>query len=299
MKPSAIPEWYERKFIPKEDESFRFNRSMAQIVYEETGCILPRDMHRYDIRQKAVKQYGVTGKDTTALLMLFSALGYAKRSERALNFDQALMEYWDDEATDEEKFQRAEKAAKENKKEEKPLTYEELAEKLKTEQENNKKLRSSLHEAEKNSREARKELAAVRESAALEHRELADLREVIFNAENGEAEEAEAPFDEKLFPYEVQKETIVFGGHETWLKAIRPMLTGNIRFLDKDLNFDINVIRNAELVWVQTNAISHSQYYRITDAARQCRKPVRYFSQASAAKGALQIMNADRSNGEK
>lgn len=298
VKPSAIPEWYERKYIPNEDEAFRFNRSMAQIVYEETGCILPRDMHKYDIRQKALKRYGVTGKDSTGLLTLFTALGHAKRSERALNFDQMLMEYWEDEASDDEKLQRAEKAAKDSKKEEKPLTYEELAEKLKAEQENNKKLRSSLHEAEKNSREARKELIAVRESAALEHRELADLREVVFNAENTEAKETVEPLDESLFPYEVRKETVVFGGHETWLKAIKPMLTGNIRFLEKDLNFDVNVIRNTDIIWVQTNAISHTQYYRITDAARQCKKPVRYFSHASASKGALQIMNADR-GGEK
>ena len=293
-KPSAIPEWYERKNIPEEDESFRFNRSMGQIVYEETGCILPRDMHRYDIRQRALKRYGVTGKDTTALLMLFTALGYARRSERALNLNQDLMEYWDDDASDEEKLRRMEKAIKEIQKEERPPTYEELAEKLKAEQENGKRLRASLHEAEKNSREARKELAAVRESAALEHRELADLREVVFNAENDETEEADEAFNEQLFPYEVQKETIVFGGHETWLKVIRPMLTGKIRFLDKDLNFDVNIIRNADIVWVQTNAISHTQYYRITDATRQYKKPVRYFTHASARKGALQVVNADR-----
>ncbi|MBR0341787.1 MAG: hypothetical protein IJK38_04470 [Oscillospiraceae bacterium] len=298
VKPSAIPEWYERKYKPDEDESFRFNRSMAQIVYEETGCILPRDMHKYDIRQKAVKQYGVTGKDTTALLMLFTALGNAKRSERALNLDQALMEYWDDEASDEEKLRKVEKAAKEAQKEEKPPTYEELVEKLKAEQEKSKNLRTSLHEAEKASRETRKELAAVRESAALEHRELADLREIVFNAENNETEDAEEPLAADLFPYEVKKETVVFGGHETWLKAIKPMLTGQIRFLDKDLNFDVNVIRNADIVWVQTNAISHTQYYKITDAARQYKKPVRYFSHASATKGALQIMDADR-GGEK
>ena len=76
------------------------------------------------------------------------------------------------------------------------------------------------------------------------------------------------------------------------------MLIGQIRFLDKDLNFDVNVIRNADTVWVQTNAISHTQYYKITDAARQYKKPVRYFSHASATKGALQIMDADR-GGEK
>jgi hypothetical protein len=204
------------------------------------------------------------------------------------------MEYWDDEASDEEKQRKAEKAAKESKTEDRPPTYEELAEKLRVEQENSKKLRSSLHEAEKNSREARKELAAIRENAALEHRELADLREVVFNKENAETGEVEESFDENVFPYEVVKETVVFGGHETWLKAIKPMLTGNIRFLDKDLNFDVNVIRNADIVWIQTNAISHTQYYRITDAARQYKKPIRYFVHASASKGALQIMNTDR-----
>ena len=298
VKHSAIPEWYERKYIPNDEESFRFNRSLAQIVYEETGCILPRDMRRYDIEQATLKRYGVRGKETTALLMLLTTLGHARRSEIALNLDQAMMEYWADEAADDEKPREAEKVSKEGKKEENSLTYEELVEKLKAEQENNKKLRASLHEAEKNSREVRKELAVVRESALLEHRELADLREVVFNAENAEAEQGEETFDEKLFPYEVEKETIVFGGHETWLKAIKHMLTGNIRFLEKNLNFDINVVRNADIVWVQTNAISHTLYYRITDAARQYRKPVRYFTHASAMKGALQVVNADR-GGEK
>ena len=299
VKPSAIPEWYERKYISEEDEAFRFNRSMAQIVYEETGCIMPRDMHKYDVRQKALKQYGVAGEDTTALLMLLTALGHVRRSERALNLDQAVMEYWEDEDTEAETGREGNQAVRETEREEKTLTYEELAEKLKAEQENSKKLRSSLHEAERTSREARKELADVRENAALEHRELADLREILFNAENQRVEESEEPFSEEIFPYEVKKETVVFGGHETWLKAIKPMLTGRIRFLDKDLNFDVNVIRNADMVWVQTNAISHPRYYRITDAARQYKKPIRYFTHASATKGALQIMNADRAKEEK
>lgn len=97
-----------------------------------------------------------------------------------------------------------------------------------------------------------------------------------------------------MFPYDVQKETVIFGGHETWLKAIRPMLSGNIRFLDKDINFNVNVIRNADIVWIQSNAMSHSQYYRIVDAARQYKKPVRYFTYASTAKSALQVLKADQ-----
>ena len=129
----------------------------------------------------------------------------------------------------------------------------------------------------------------------MDRRELADLREIVFNLENEEerGEEVDS-VDDSVFPYEVRKDTVVFGGHETWLKAIRPMLSGNIRFVDKDINFNVNIICNTEMVWIQANALSHSQYYRIVDAARQYKKPVRYFTYASAAKGAVQVMKADR-----
>lgn len=285
---AVVPDWYERRYMPEEDELFAFNRSLAQILYEETGCIMPRDMHKYDGRQKALRKYGVSAKETSSLLLLFTALSNAKRAERALNFDEHLMQYWDEE---EDIVDEGEKKEGENK----ALSYDELAEKLKQAQVENKKLRTSLHESEKTSRETRKELAYVKSSAEMDHRELADLRELIFNQENEEECEADVSVvDESVFPYDVQKETVIFGGHETWLKAIRPMLSGNIRFMDKDINFNVNVIRNAEIVWIQSNAMSHSQYYRIVDVARQYKKPVRYFTYASAAKSALQVLKADQ-----
>ena len=97
---------------------------------------------------------------------------------------------------------------------------------------------------------------------------------------------------EVSFPYSAKGRYVVFGGHDSWLKVIRPMLTGNIRFMDREV-FNTSVIRNADVIWIQPNALSHSQYYRIVDAARQDRKPVRYFTYASAAKGAVQLMEAD------
>lgn len=283
---AVVSDWYERRYVPEEDELFAFDRSLAQILYEETGCIMPRDMHKYDGRQKALRKYGISAKETSSLLLLFTALSNAKRAERALNFDEHLMQYWDGEdIIDEEKKEEENRA----------LSYDELAEKLKQAQAENNKLRTSLYESEKASREARKELAYAKSSAAMDHRELADLRELIFNQENEEEYGADVPAaDESVFPYDVKKETVIFGGHETWLKAIRPMLSGNIRFMDKDINFNVNVIRNADTVWIQPNAMSHSQYYRIVDAARQYKKPVRYFTYASAAKSAMQVLKADQ-----
>ena len=291
-KPSSIPEWYERNYVPKRGELFSFNRSMAQILYEETGCLMPRDIHKYDGRQKMIRKYGVPAKDTNSLLLLFTALAHARRGDRAINFEEDVLQAWDE--MDQEEAAGGKKAGQ-AKPTDLPPTNEELTEKLKLLQEENRKLRVSLYEAEKASREAKKDLLEVRGNAEMDRRELADLRDLIFNLDNGkkETETAEA-VDESRFPYEVSRETVVFGGHDSWLKAIRPMLTGNIRFIDRDLVFDAHVIRNADIIWIQPNAISHSQYYRIVDAARQYRKPVRYFTYASAAKGAEQVTEADK-----
>ena len=282
-KQSPTPDWYERSYVPKdEDDPFTFKRSLAQIVYEETGCIMPRDMHKYDDRLRAIKGYGVKGKDSIALLYLFSALSQARRQCPALNLSDDGESFYEDGTAE--------------KQTERQLTYDELNERLKQVLEDNKRLRASLHESERSSRGIKKELSSVRNTANLEHRELADLRELVFNHQSApEQELSEDAGSDSAFPYEVGRNTVVFGGHETWLKAIRPMLTGNIRFIDKDMkNFDVGIIRNADILWIQSNAVSHNQYYRIIDAARLYKKPVRYFTYASAAKSASQVMREDK-----
>lgn len=291
-KPSSIPEWYERSIVPKKGEMFSFDRSMAQVLYEETGCLMPRDIRKYDGRQKMFRKYGVPSKDINTMLLLSTALTHARRSDHALNFDENILQIWDELEQEEA---GGEKVDSKKKQENRPPTAEELAEQVKLLQEENKKLRVSLHETEKTARDVRQELLSVRGSADLERRELADLREVIFNLDHEpEEEEAETSVDDSVFPYEVRKNTVVFGGHDSWLKAIRPMLTGDIRFVDRDLVFSVNLIRNADIIWIQPNAMSHSQYYRVVDAARQYGKPVRYFTCASAAKSAVQLMEADK-----
>ena len=50
------------------------------------------------------------------------------------------------------------------------------------------------------------------------------------------------------------------------------------------------LIRRADVVWIQTNAISHGYYYKIIDEVRKYDVRVRYFSYASAQKCAEQIV---------
>ena len=158
-----------------------------------------------------------------------------------------------------------------------------------------KRLRAALHASDKENRETKKSLASITAAAEREHRELADLREYVFNDE-GETEAPEGDkIDENCWPYSVQKDTVVFGGHPSWARGIRGLLTGNIRFIDKDMiSFDAGIIRHADVLWIQPNAMSHTMYYRIVDTARTYGKPVRYFGYASWAKCADQVVEGEK-----
>ena len=125
----------------------------------------------------------------------------------------------------------------------------------------------------------------------MEHRELADLRTLVFNREN---EVRETPAKGYAYPYETRKRTIVFGGHDTFLKALKPMLPG-VRFVDaENMTFSPELIRNAEVIWVQTNCISHPQYWNIVKQCKLSGVQLRYFGFASAEKCAEQLVEWDQ-----
>lgn len=72
-KSVQIPDAYERNYRMKGDD-FNFPRNLAQIIYEETGCVLPRNLHIYDSRAKMLGRYGIKGKDAASALMLMYPL---------------------------------------------------------------------------------------------------------------------------------------------------------------------------------------------------------------------------------
>ncbi len=118
----------------------------------------------------------------------------------------------------------------------------------------------------------------------MEHRELADLRTLVFNQELNQPERPEKNGKQYSYPYETRKRTVIFGGHDSFLKAIKPMLP-TVRFVDAgNQTFDPDIVRNADVVWVQNNCIGHSQYWNIARNCRQAGVQMRYFGFASAEK---------------
>ena len=155
----------------------------------------------------------------------------------------------------------------------------------------NKSLAISRQELFSEKAEYEQELKTFR----LEHRELSDLREIIFNQnENPDAIARRETLEKSYsYPYKTRKRIVIFGGHDSWLKAIKPMLP-NAKFVDVDqYAFNQSLIRNAEVVWIQSNCMSHAQFSNVIGKIRQYGILVRYFAYASAEKCAEQLVTED------
>ena len=282
-KKPDFPNWYTRDYLMK-DESRYEARNLAQIVYETTGCLMPRNLHRYDAELKFLGKYGIRQNKAISILYCMTALSNAKWKRAACNIDPEYMRMLSPDTYSEEtnRTQVDESGDWEDQKAKMEKQIQQL--------------RSALHTAEKAAADARKQMEKQRLTAEAEHRELADLREIIFNNDDFDRVDDSTVeiADDKKYPYTIQKSTVVFGGHETWLKSLKPMLKGDIKFIAKEMKIDVSLVRYADVIWVQSNAIPHRSYYSIVNTARKLGKPIRYFTNASAVKCAEQIVENDK-----
>ena len=164
----------------------------------------------------------------------------------------------------------------------------------------NKSLKSTVAEQSKKLRDAEEEKEKEERRINMERRELADLREKVFSmdSENGNGNDAEEDLCEGIdFPYDVHKKMVVFGGHPTFINPLKKMLPGMVYIKPENMKFSSDVIKNADIVWVQSNCISHPQYWNVIKYCKQFEKPLRYFVSASAKKAALQAVTEDMGKG--
>lgn len=251
---------------------------------------MPRNLHSYDDGIKYLQKYGITGKKMQIpLLYCMTLLGegrFQSKDWRALfNFQDDLLDDLVD-SMQERIEETLVEATSDN-----DLQAQILA--LKKE---NNQLKHAAYEAERTAKDLQKKNEDLLQKGQSERQELAELRELLFLRENEievEPEDAESV----SFPYSVKHAAVIFGGHDTWAKAIRPMLSGDVRFVDRDMPPDANLIRHAEVVWLQPNSMSHSNYHKIIHVVRTHHIALHYFQFASAEKCALQLVREDQKMG--
>lgn len=247
----------------KREDDLRYTPSKAIYTFTN-GTIVPRNTRNIDAFAESLYDCGVTADESKAIygayLLVLSNL-------------EARVDFKDDTESLAAKCKE----------------YERELERLRKENEQRKE---ELYKAEKALADKNTLLEKQTEKRSVEKQELNDLRELIFALTNDAGEERPSQKPSTTFPYHTQKKHVVFGGHPTWLKAIKPMLP-DVKFIEGVPSSE--QIKGAEMVWLQTNYMSHKAFYKIIDIVRSKNIPLRYFTSASAAKGAEQVVVADSS----
>ncbi len=254
--------------------------NLSQLIYHLSGGgILPRHLNSFNSERLILEKNGVP-KDTvdfiTTTAATLSQLDY--RNE----YYGSAPDFDDDEEQEGEQPQIENSDDKVN----------QLLTLLNDIKDKVKKVSADNRLIEEQRKKLQKEFDELKQQYIQEHRELVDLRNYVFN-QNDDLQEEMSTADLKIdYPYTVKHNVVVFGGHETWSKAIKPLFA-NVRFINKDSLPNQDMIKNADIVWIQANSIGHSKYYKILDVVRTYHIPLRYFSYASAEKCAEQIVIED------
>ena len=245
--------------------------SSAQILYTLGEVIAPRDQGEYGYYSLFIDRFPVS-KEVKKWVYLAGATLF--RSHCLIKQVEDDLYDEEDDAEEKEKIQAL---CQEN---------ERLGKLLKECQE---QLREMQYAQKRMERKHADELAGMR----YEHDELARLRELLY-ASRGNVSQEDVDSDLRL-PLRLNHKIVCFGGHDSWFRAIRPMLDGDVRFIDTNKSTNTNLVKSSDIVYLQTNALNHSIYHKILSVASKYQKPVFYMPSASAKKCAEHMYQADKS----
>ena len=248
--------------------------NLSHVIYEATGCIMPRKLDRYLPALQILDRYRIKGKkNLLPLLYCMTLLGKGKYQSKMNYGNQCVDDFGDAEADIE--------AASE----------EELKSEIKSLRAELSRMKQQVYDSSGEARDQKARYEVMAQKGANEAQELHDLRELVYNQQNN-------LFDDHStatgidFPYRTDRRIVVFGGHDSWSKEMKPKFP-DVRFIDRTMLQNTDLIRKAEVILVQTNAIAHSHYYKIIDEVRKYGIPLRYFTYSGVGKCAEQIVNDD------
>lgn len=263
--------------IPEEEQLMPLN--LTHFIYYDSGMLPPRFYTTYFDEISALENSGLSN-DAAYILRQFQ--NFSNAIQNKYSFDIVI---------------NTEKTIKEKERvisELDDLSTNELKALIKRKDSEISMLKESLRKTEIKERNLDIKVTEIQDEASSDKQELIELRELIYKIQNGSVDEEEVQESSISFPYRTKAKVVVYGGHATWLKVIVKLLP-NVKFIDPYADPDVNTIRNADVVWMQTNAMPHNKYNKIMEIVRMKKIPVKYFAYASAEKCALQLAEYDTS----
>ena len=251
------------------------NLNLSQVIYNSTGMCIPRRcLEAYGYDDNSLKKSGFAAKE---IPILKDFINFGSSTYLRSGFDSVI------------NVKLKMVLAKVQEKKDDPA---ELKAKIAAINEENASLKNQLYKAEKTLKDYKEKVSGEMSELEADRQELIELRELVYKLQNSNGTEPDFDAADIKLPYTTNQRVVIFGGHATWLKAIKPMLP-NVKFIDPYTKPDANLIRHADVVWMQTNAMPHSFYGKIMEIVRQRKISVKYFAYASADKCAKQLAEDD------
>ena len=294
--------WLDKPFDSVDCYS-RKNRdiNLAQMFYRQTGCVFPSGTPDPFKANKELSGWGRSSFEDGFVSGAAYSFYLSSKQTRLPDEIDSKVDESDEENAD--SIEEADDAA-----ERKQAAIADFNSKLSEANKSKEDLRKELLQVKRELKSLKRAVAEDRKryaseslqkeeelhKARQEHMELIDLRERFFhiNSEEDLLDSLQDVGDIK-WPYETKKRVIVFGGHPNFIKQMKSLLPG-VRFVDVDnLAFNPDIVRNADVIWIQNNYLSHAQFYNVTKEARQYNVQIRYFAYSSSEKSAMQIVEDD------
>ena len=274
------PRYYYAKYIP-ETKQYEPDKdtllNFPQFIWCETKVAIPRNIFKF---KDMAANYLISGFNESEANLLEKYVTLAD-FEMIKTLNRERKEHWG-ETFDDDGDDETEKEAEE------PSEQENIDELKKS----NRHLKEEIKKIHAEKRSAEREAESLREEIDGLKQELDELRSMIRNPGSLKEESKAVETPAITFPYTAKGRYVVFGGHDSWSKAIRQLLN-NVRFIEAGSKPNESLMLHADTVWIQSNAISHKEYYKIIDTVRTHGIAVEYFSFASAEKCAMQLAEYD------
>ena len=244
--------------------------NLSQILYQNGGVIFPRIV---DVggTEKFVSQSSPKSTEEKDAYKLFfgglSSIGFR---------DQSILE-WIEEKPDDEPEE--ELISEEN--------YQEIQKENKRLKRKISEMQSQLYSSDSKVRKLERENKELTDEKESYRQELSELRNLVFvRMDNDYSEEITEV--NLAFPFRVKRKTVVFGGHISWRNSIKQLLP-DVVFVPAEKLPDEQMIRHADVVWLQTNCLSHAFYYKIINIIRATKKELKIFTHSSSKKCAAEL----------
>ena len=166
-----------------------------------------------------------------------------------------------------------------------------------------------LDSARKNMEEAqRQRKAAERESQTLRH-EVAKLRRELeqtkiqlersnellelYESRDEEPQDEPTAGNAFQFPFETDLRIVLYGGFHSFHQDILKLIPG-LRIIPSASRIDVTPVRNADIVFIQINKTSHSNYWNVCDTAKAASVPYYHLNYAGPRRCAEEIIQKVR-----